>query len=441
MPLRILHLSDIHFSTKFDEERIPHADVRDELLNDLRNVMVPRLGPIEKVLIAGDVAFSGKREEYEEAAKWLEEITSICGCKRTDILTVPGNHDVDRSRILPAMKSIHGRLRSCSLPDARRELIDLVSQNDGLLTDKLTDYQAFASIYGCHFPSPSRPRWEFPFPLADGFVLKFVGLNTVQVCDAGDAKGALLLGSHQYIIERKTREELVVIMHHPPEWIKDRQDASQYLDSRARVQVFGHEHLQEIHSVSDANRDARLVIASGALTPENAHDPYIYRYNILEFGLGGDRAAPHLDVTIYPRVWIFEATRFDADSARLSGRESATFTLPCPQFRLPAGDPPNPGVVPDGADVGAAGDDRNKESFAKLNYFFWRYLAWQQQLKVLVETDVLPLAVKAPSLQTIAHDALEKARREQKLEQLWDRIMFFVPEEKRELNPFSARNN
>lgn len=115
MPLRVLHLSDIHFSTKFDEEKILHTDVRDQLLNDLRDVIVPRLGNMDMVLIAGDIAFSGKRAEYEEATEWLEQIALICGCKRTDVLTVPGNHDVDRHRILPATRvttNTYGRVLS-----------------------------------------------------------------------------------------------------------------------------------------------------------------------------------------------------------------------------------------------------------------------------------------------------------------------------------------
>ena len=233
MPLRVLHLSDIHFSTKFDEEKIVHTDVRNQLLSDLRDVMVPRLGNIDKVLIAGDIAFSGKRAEYAEAAEWLEQVTSLCRCKRTDVLTVPGNHDVDRNRILPGTKLIHHALRTRSMPDARRELVALAAQIDGPLTDKLTDYQAFASSYGCHFESPSRPHWDHPFSLGNGLVLKLVGLTTVQVCDSDDERGALLLGRHQYTtIERNPREEVIVVMHHPPEWLKDRQEACEYLDSR-----------------------------------------------------------------------------------------------------------------------------------------------------------------------------------------------------------------
>jgi predicted phosphodiesterase len=96
-------------------------------------------------VLAGDIAFSGKRREYEGAAEWLEQVTSICRCKRTDVLAVRGNHDVDHDRILQATKMIHRRLRNCSLPDARLELVDLARTNDGSLTDKLADYHAFAS--------------------------------------------------------------------------------------------------------------------------------------------------------------------------------------------------------------------------------------------------------------------------------------------------------
>lgn len=395
--------------------------------------MVPRLGNMDHILIAGDIAFSGKRAEYEEATEWLEQVASICGCKRTDVLTVPGNHDVDRHRILPATKMIHKRLRTSSLPEAKHELVALAAQNDGSLTDKLSDYQAFASAFGCHFESPSRPHWNRLIPLGHDLMLRFVGLTTVQVCDAEDQKGALLLGTNQYVLERSPRVEVIVILHHPAEWIKDRQEAFQYLDSRARVQVFGHEHFQDIHQITNASQDARLVICSGAVTPENAAAPYIYRYNILEFAVGPDSC---LQITIHPRVWIPDDTRFNADTAPLGGRESTTFTIPCPQFKLPAAPVAAVDLVARSAHDGPVVAAEDDDAFAKVSYFFWRYLSWQNQLKVLVETEVLPVTSAAPALQTIVRMGLEQARGQNKLGQLWDRIMTFVPVPKREPNPF-----
>jgi len=215
------------------------------------------------------------------------------------------------------------------------------------------------------------------------------------------------------------------VMHHPQEWIKDRQEAFQYLDSRARVQIFGHEHFQEIHRISNANQETRLVICSGAVTPEHAAEPYIYRYNILEFALGPDSC---LEITVYPRVWIPETTRFEADTGRLGGPDHATFSLPCPQFKLTPALQPNPGA-------GVQGAAAEEEDFARLSYFFWRYLSWQDQLAVLVKANLLPITT-ATNLQTVARMGLDRARREGKLRRLWDKIMAFVPEDKKEPNPF-----
>ncbi len=440
MAFRVLHLSDIHFSTKPDDELIVHTDVRDHLLHDLRDEVVPRSGKIDTVLIAGDIAFSGKREEYAKAAEWLERVTSICGCERTDVLTVPGNHDVDRDRILTVTKMIHRRLRTCSLPDATRELVEVAESKDGSLTDKLTDYQAFASSYGCRFKSPSRPRWNRLFSMGDDCKLNIVGLTTVQVCDGddvNDVKGALLLGKHQYVFDRAPRIEQIVVMHHPLEWLKDQREAHQYLSTRARVLIFGHEHFQEISKIEAANHEDRLVISSGAVTPEHATDPYIYRYNVLEFSLVRVGGEPCLAVTVFPRVWILERTRFDADTARLGGRESTTFELRCPQFKLPANKTPSTVPITDGStndDPNMDADD--SEAFARLNYFFWRYLGWQERLKVLVQADVLPKVPQAPLPQTVEHLALDRARTEGKLGQLWDLTMPFVPDGQREPNAF-----
>jgi predicted phosphodiesterase len=424
MTIRILQLSDIHFSTKHDDEVIEHDDVRTQLFYDLRNEVIPRLGNADAVLIAGDIAFSGKQEEYERAASWLETITSACGCKRTDVLTVPGNHDVDRRRVGAAAKMLHRRLRSSGLPEATRELTELIETHDGSLIDKLSDYQAFAASYGCHFKSPSRPHWERHFALDGAFRLNFIGLTTVLVCDAEDQIGSLLLGKSQYIIDRPPCVEQVVVMHHPLEWLKDGRQAHDYLHSRARILIFGHEHYQHINQVTGSGGEDRLVIGSGAVTPDSAADPYIYRYNILEFSRVDIEGSPGLAVTVHPRLWVRERTCFEADTLRLSGQQSTTFRLRCPQFSL--SHPP--------ADGSAIPDAAANDVFVRLSYFYWRYLDWKQRLTVLVQADILPHSHPS-TLLSLGEHGLRRAQRENKLRHLWDVIMSMLPADKREPNP------
>ena len=73
MPLRIVHVSDIHFSNgQWDED----SDQRRELIEDLQTLVVEG-GPIDAVLVGGDIAFSGKGEQYAIAHQWLADLV-VC---------------------------------------------------------------------------------------------------------------------------------------------------------------------------------------------------------------------------------------------------------------------------------------------------------------------------------------------------------------------------
>jgi predicted phosphodiesterase len=425
--LRILHLSDIHFSTKPGEDRIPHDDVRQQLLHDLRNEVVPKIGRADLILIAGDIAFSGRPEEYAVAADWLEQVTTICGCLKTDVFTVPGNHDVDRRRVTAATKLVHRRLRTASGPDRAIEFADLTQTQDGFLTDKLRHYQDFAASYGCRFKSNARPHCDRLFNLGDGYMLNFVGLTTVQVCDAEDVELAMFLGQNQYVVERTARVEQVVVMHHPLDWLKDKKEAENYLASRARILITGHEHVLDINKLTNGNDQERLVIGSGAVTPEHPHDAYTYRYNILEFERVDVDARQSLTVTVHPRVWMREDTGFGPDTNRLHGRSFTSFNLKCPQFNLEAVPAiPAPESQP----------QHDHEGFIKLSYLFWRHLSWQQRLTALVNIECLPTLADRPPDRSIEELGLQWAHHDGKLRLLWDLVIAHVPMPKREANPF-----
>lgn len=69
--LRFVHLSDIHFSGQipgigFDPDR----DIRNELKIDLK-AQTQKLGKSDAILVTGDVAYAGKKAEYDDAALWL----------------------------------------------------------------------------------------------------------------------------------------------------------------------------------------------------------------------------------------------------------------------------------------------------------------------------------------------------------------------------------
>src|SRR5580704_15903688 len=97
--IRIVHLSDIHFGQEIDGSRPEHEDIRQALLRDCKDEMVGKLGPANGLVVTGDIAYSGKKKEYERAGDWLDELVKIVGCEKNAVHTIPGNHDVDLTGI------------------------------------------------------------------------------------------------------------------------------------------------------------------------------------------------------------------------------------------------------------------------------------------------------------------------------------------------------
>jgi 3',5'-cyclic AMP phosphodiesterase CpdA len=100
-PIRLLHLSDIHFRADktWDSDPVLRA-----LAVYIRREVGEGLTP-DLVVITGDLAHAGKAEEYQLAREWLDrELWPVLTADRAEplprgrLLLVPGNHDVDARR-------------------------------------------------------------------------------------------------------------------------------------------------------------------------------------------------------------------------------------------------------------------------------------------------------------------------------------------------------
>ena len=114
-PVRVLHISDIHFRAATDWDRLP---VPNRLAEDAAELRAQGLAP-HLVCVTGDVAFSGKAEEYVAAERWLRDtLLPAAGLTADALLIVAGNHDVDRGRVKPAAKMMQAGLTAAKDPQA-----------------------------------------------------------------------------------------------------------------------------------------------------------------------------------------------------------------------------------------------------------------------------------------------------------------------------------
>ncbi|MDC3953846.1 metallophosphoesterase family protein [Polyangium jinanense] len=92
-PIRFLHLSDLHLRPqrvkRYDQDRVLRGLV-DFLEQDHQRF------PLDLIFITGDLAHSGKPEEFELVVDLFQRILDVTGVPPSHFFVVPGNHDVDR---------------------------------------------------------------------------------------------------------------------------------------------------------------------------------------------------------------------------------------------------------------------------------------------------------------------------------------------------------
>ena len=97
--MNILHLSDIHFGRNYACYGIKDRfEEKEQILNDLlaciKNID-KGLRP-EHIIVTGDIAWHGKKKEYEEAIIWFEKLLNVTGLTGKNITFCAGNHDANR---------------------------------------------------------------------------------------------------------------------------------------------------------------------------------------------------------------------------------------------------------------------------------------------------------------------------------------------------------
>ena len=328
MALTYVHVSDVHFGQERGSEVYVHDDVKDCLIADIAEVGASAgLARMDGVVVTGDVAFSGKAEEYERAGVWLDRLTETIGCAKPDVMVVPGNHDIDRDRISAAGQLMLEKMLEGGDNELDRFLAD--ERDREVLYAKFADYRRFAEAYSCRMETDGGVAIERTVEMAPERFLRFVGLNSALLCSKEGNDGRLLLGGKQRVLGRRRGEELVVLCHHPLESLQDAEVASRYIRTRARVHIFGHVHTPALSVASPAGNGNLLTLSAGAVVPPDVGDGYSYTYNVISFEWNARTNG--LRVTIVPRCWDDEAMKFGPDAERL-GSERNELELCCPNF-------------------------------------------------------------------------------------------------------------
>lgn len=450
MPAVFVHVSDIHFGQEKDDRVYIHADVKQQLIIDAKEVVSNISGGgAHGILVTGDIAQSGKWAEYEEAGKWLDELAASISVEIHRVQMVPGNHDLDRSKLSFSGRQILDHIRAGGAKEYESILNNETDR--AALFARFEDYGRFSFGYNCPLNNEGAFASEMEVTLAPGRAIRFIRFNSSLLChgEERDEHPELMIGERQFTIPRTNGVENIVLVHHPLNWYKDQDLVRNYIRSRARILISGHEHDPRVSVESIEEGCDVMMLAAGATVPYRSNDVYTFTYNIIEFDW--DKEIDGLSVTMHPRAWNAQRTCFEADDKRLGGM-NPNFRLSSPCFRKAncpeasaAVEPANvnlaeAGVYPAEPTVGMTLMESLEEEVqampakapgyetARLRFF--RDLLEGERLRILVELDALPENFDTRMSQGLERRLLDMLVQDGKLGQIENMIGQLIGERK-----------
>lgn len=261
-----LQISDFHMQ---QGDEWPNDVVLRALATSIRQRRSQGL-TLDFILATGDLAFSGKKEEYELVKRFFDELVSASGAPRERIFCIPGNHDVNRDRQKLCFEGARSALAS---PNAVDPVLAPDSDDLATLRERQETYRAFQTSY-----FDGQARTVTPDGLAyvsaltiDDVVIAIVGLDSAWLAKGGNGDhGNLLIGERQIINAFDAADKLdahivIGMAHHPLHLLRDfdRTAATRHITRRCDFYHCGHLHHPESHGSGFA-ASACLTVAAGA---------------------------------------------------------------------------------------------------------------------------------------------------------------------------------
>ena len=221
------------------------------------------------VVVTGDLAFSGKRSEYELVVQFLHELVASVGVSSDRVFCVPGNHDIQRERSKLCFRGARHEIQSEA--DVYRITSD--DEERGNLLRRQENFRAFEACFleaQEREYTPDRLGYVSKIDL-DDLRVAIVGVNSSWLSEGGASdEGKLLIGESQVksaidIAKRHVPHVVVGLQHHPFDLLQrfDRRPVQRRLEEVCDFVHCGHLHDPEVTEVVVESRRC-LTIKAGA---------------------------------------------------------------------------------------------------------------------------------------------------------------------------------
>ena len=293
-----LHLSDWHQKGQDFDRGV----IMDALLRDIRNRehISPDLKEIDLIFFTGDIAFSGKDQEYEKAVNLIFipifealQMRRQEGWKSTFV--VPGNHDFDRDEYFNIREKL-------SIDISNSNEANNALQNEAIKPAILAPFKGFTNFAKKYLKKTSNneePAFSYFLQrVVKNKKIGILGINSAWHCARREIKdkglndyGNLIIGEAQVHEQLKASYDcdfVIALSHHPFHWLSDfdRDLVKEKLTRHCNFILHGHEHSPKVNVVLSTLGEYITIPGGACYDRRKPEDPrYTNSYNFVSFDL------------------------------------------------------------------------------------------------------------------------------------------------------------
>lgn len=265
-----LHLSDLHF--RCSEDNFESQLIYNSLLEDLKHIEEQ----IDLVFVTGDIAYSGRAEEYEIANAFFSKVLKILKLKKESIFFVPGNHDIQRSNTASYISRMLDNIHS------EKEVAEILGSKElrTLFLKRFNNYYEFASN-NSFFIDKSDLSYTKNIRINEVEVA-IVGLNSAWSSISSLEKGNIVLGERQVIeafSKVKNPQITISLLHHPIYYFRDEdvESVEAIINNRSDFVLHGHIHSRKVITQKMPDSVVHYLVA-GATYENDLRSNLAYNY-------------------------------------------------------------------------------------------------------------------------------------------------------------------
>lgn len=272
MNLLILHLSDIHIKTSQDKilgrgDSIGRASYKNLAGTD---------GVV--VLITGDIAYSGKKDEYTLAQAFLKDIIKCIKSEKDipiHVLMCPGNHDCDFEAGEPDIREIVlDNIRKTPPEEIKDSIIKSCTNVQKMFFEFRDSFVEAEPIF-------KDELWQSHKITLNGHSILFHLLNVAWMSKIREDSSSIVFPIKRFESVVDVASEVTILaFHHPMHWfsLPIYRSFRTFTRKAAQIILTGHEHIQTAGITEDTEAGECVCFEGGVLQEIN---PEISKFNMV----------------------------------------------------------------------------------------------------------------------------------------------------------------